>query len=354
MAGGQGLEEWAGVLGPTGPQLGAVYSAGLRYVDIAPTGDCLFEAVARSLPVPLPGGVGVQGLREGTATYMADNPDQFMPFVPGLDADTYRREVDRLRVRGTYMTDLADLAPIALAWWAGIRLIVIDEHGDPMGGIMPDGGVGFGPVDGVLVTVLRRGTAGGHYLGTQYAPEALHNPDALHARGDGSTHRYPSPGIHGTLGPDPIRTPNALVLAGVLDTGRGGFTPAVSQDRAVQPSGVNRDTQNTALIAQDGRRTERGSPRSAERIEHRSGAHQISDGSRTLRGDHVVEGGTSYTAAGQHSINDCARQVLARLAIDFPGNHRILAPADPVGLHGMDALEFQMRSTGVSANLPQP
>ncbi|MGW0180122.1 hypothetical protein [Nocardia sp. NPDC003345] len=55
---------------------------------------------------------------------------------------------------------------------------------------------------------------------------------------------------------------------------------------------------------------------------------------------------------GDRTGNECGRQVLQRLAADFPGNHRIHAPREPVGLPGMDALEFEMRSTGTLQRFP--
>ncbi|WP_216903451.1 hypothetical protein [Nocardia alni] len=64
----------------------------------------------------------------------------------------------------------------------------------------------------------------------------------------------------------------------------------------------------------------------------------ITDGSTRLD--------TSHPATDDQAINDCAQQVLQRIADESPDNHDITPPPSTIGLHGMDAMDFQTRSAG--------
>ncbi|WP_067898823.1 WXG100-like domain-containing protein [Nocardia vaccinii] len=96
--------------------------------------------------------------------------------------------------------------------------------------------------------------------------------------------------------------------------------------------------------------TERRDPTETS-TEDRAERPTVTDRSGDLPGPTHEHSLTDYLT-GARVVNDCSRQVLQRLASDFPGNRRILAPKEPVGLRGMDALEFEMRSTGTLQSFP--
>jgi hypothetical protein len=73
------------------------------------------------------------------------------------------------------MIEAGDLAPVALGKVTGRRVMVMDEDG------AVTGGQAFGPEHGQPVMLLRRGTAGGHYLGTAAAADDRgHHADPSH------------------------------------------------------------------------------------------------------------------------------------------------------------------------------
>ncbi|HEX3780378.1 MAG TPA: hypothetical protein VHX38_11970 [Pseudonocardiaceae bacterium] len=168
------LEEWAEGWEPiefdwrpTDLQRGALAQRGLEEVDTTPNGDCLFEAVFVTRYGRRPSLDEVGGLRQATVRHLRQHEQYYSQYyVGGLLA--YRRALDELARARVYRIELADFAPVGLAVVLGLRLTVLDEYGNPMGGVRPY----YGPEIGFPVTLLRLpgqdgDTGGGHYLGTR-------------------------------------------------------------------------------------------------------------------------------------------------------------------------------------------
>jgi hypothetical protein len=141
---------------PTGRQLDAL-PAGVRALRTDPNGDCLFEAVLRSAPELGALFPTSRDLRIAAVAEMALNSDRYLPFYHG--DDDYNVAVGALGRTGEYMTDAADLLPVAIAAVTGLSVRVLGEDGQPAQD--PFGGSG-----GRQITLLRVNDAGGHYLGT--------------------------------------------------------------------------------------------------------------------------------------------------------------------------------------------
>jgi hypothetical protein len=165
-AGGSGHRGWATAWAPTDRQQHMLTRLGLEPVDTTPNGDCLFEAALTTQHGHTPPEREILALRHDTVAHLLARADDYVPAFAGTRTD-YLREVDELARSGVYMSNIADFAPHALAFARNLRVTVLDENGNPAGGADEQGYHGYGPADGVPVTLVRLDQGGGHYLGTR-------------------------------------------------------------------------------------------------------------------------------------------------------------------------------------------
>jgi hypothetical protein len=177
--GGSDPRERSGAWAPTDRQQHTLARSGLRPVDTTPNGDCLFEAALATQHGHTPSEEEILALRHDTVAYLRARAEYYIPSFPGTRSD-YLREVEELARRGVYMSNIADFAPHALAYARGLRVTVLDENGDPAGGTDRHGNHGYGPADGMPVTLVRLNQGGGHYLGTR--PDTGANTHDVDAR----------------------------------------------------------------------------------------------------------------------------------------------------------------------------
>lgn len=130
-----GVQLWQRNFVPNPQQAAILDGLGLGAVATRPGGDSLFEAVLRSVP-GLIDRFDVQWLRAGTASYLRNNPAQFVQFFPGRPAE-YQAAIQLVEQPGAYLTappgqaELAELALMALGRMVGLRILVLHDNRPP-------------------------------------------------------------------------------------------------------------------------------------------------------------------------------------------------------------------------------